>query len=91
MKLELWGIKSAILALVIGGFAGVQGHEAAANMTIYYFPIGAETLTPVTSTNIQERGRRCEIHSVGDIGKIKNVCVVQLNLPLRNSRIELFE
>jgi len=42
-------------------------------MTIYYFPIGAETLTPITSTNIQERGRRCEIHSAQDIDKIKNV------------------
>jgi hypothetical protein len=42
-------------------------------MTIYYFPIGAETLTPITSASIQERGRHCEIRSGADIGKIKKV------------------
>jgi hypothetical protein len=73
MRLDLWGIKLATLALAICGCGVVQGHEGVANMTIYYVPIGAETLTPITSTNIQERGRRCEIHSAQDIGKIKNV------------------
>ena len=72
MRLDLCLIKLAILALAIGGCV-VQGHGGVANMTIYYFPIGAETLTPITSTNIQERGRRCEIHSAEDIEKIKNM------------------
>jgi hypothetical protein len=40
-------------------------------MTVYYVPFGVETFTPVTSTNIQERGRRCEIHSAEGIEKIK--------------------
>jgi hypothetical protein len=74
MRLGLWGIKLATLALAIGGCGVVHGHEGVANMTIYYVPIGAETLTAVTSTNIQERGRRCEIHSAkDDIDKIKSV------------------
>ena len=42
-------------------------------MTIYYFPIGAETLTPITSVNITERGRHCELVSVHEISAIKNV------------------
>jgi hypothetical protein len=73
MRLDLWGIKLATLALAIGGCGVVQGHEGVANMTIYYVPFGIETLTPITSTNIQERGRRCEIQSAEDINKIKNV------------------
>jgi len=73
MRLNLWGINLATLALAIGGCCVAQGHEGLANMTIYYFPIGAETLTPITSTNIQERGRRCEIHSAEDVDKIKSV------------------
>jgi hypothetical protein len=73
MRLGLWGIKLATLALAIGGCGVVHGHEGVANMTIYYVPIGAETLTAVTSTNIQERGTRCEIHSAKDIDKIKSV------------------
>jgi hypothetical protein len=73
MRLDLWGIKLATLALAIGGCGVVQGHEGVANMTIYYVPFGVETLTPITSTNIHERGRRCEIHSAEDIDKIKSV------------------
>jgi hypothetical protein len=73
MRLDLWGIKLATLALAIGGCGVVQGHEGVANMTVYYVPFGVETLTPITSTNIQERGRRCEIHSAEDIDKIKSV------------------
>src|ERR1035437_4713415 len=73
MRLDLWGIKLSTLALVICGCGGVQGHEGVKNMAIYYVPIGVETLTPVTSTNIQDRGRHCEIRSTEDIDKIKNV------------------
>jgi hypothetical protein len=42
-------------------------------MKVYYFPIGAQTLTPVTSANIEERGRHCEISSAKDIHAIKSV------------------
>jgi hypothetical protein len=73
MRLVLWGVNLAIVALAIGGCGGVQGHERVKNMTIYYVPIGVETLTPITSTNIQERGRHCEIRSTEDIDKIKSV------------------
>src|ERR1035438_6723042 len=70
MELALWGIKLATLALAIGGCGVVQGHEGVANMTIYYVPFGVETLTPITSTNIQERGRRCEIHTARRAGGV---------------------
>jgi hypothetical protein len=73
MRLDLWGIKLATLALAIGGCGVVHGQAGVANMTIYYVPFGVETLTPITSTNIQERGRHCEIHSAKDIDKIKSV------------------
>jgi len=48
MRLGLWGIKLATLALAIGGCGGAQGHEGVANMTVCYIPIGVETLTPIT-------------------------------------------
>lgn len=73
MRLGLWRIKLATLALAIGGCGFVHGHEGVANMTIYYVSFGVETLTPVISANIQERGRRCEIHSTEDIDRIKSV------------------
>jgi hypothetical protein len=73
MRLDLWGIKLATLALAIGWFGVVEGHKGVANMTIYYVPFGVETLTPITSTNIEERGRRCEIQSAEDIDKIKSM------------------
>jgi hypothetical protein len=60
-------------AMVIGGCGRVQGDEGVKKMTVYYFPIGAETLTPITSASIQERGRHCEIRRSEDIGKIKKV------------------
>jgi hypothetical protein len=63
----------ATLALAIGGCGVVHGHEGGASMTIYYIPFEVETLTPVTSANIQERGRRCEIHSTKDIDRIESV------------------
>src|SRR5947207_13947595 len=73
MRLGLRGIKLASLALAIGGCGVVHAHDGVANMTIYYVPFGVETLTPITSANIQERGRRCEIHSADDVDKIKSV------------------
>lgn len=73
MKLSLWVLQLAMSATVIGGCGRVQGDEGAKKMTVYYVPIGMETLTPVTSANIQERGRYCEIRSGEDIGKIKTV------------------
>lgn len=73
MRLHLWLPQLAALAIVIGGCGRVQGNEGVTKMTVYYFPIGAETLTPITSASIQERGRHCEIRSGEDIGKIKKV------------------
>jgi hypothetical protein len=73
MRLHLWVLQLAMLAMIIGGCGRVQGDEGVKKMTVYYFPIGAETLTPITSASIQERGRHCEIHSSEDIGKIKTV------------------
>jgi hypothetical protein len=72
MRLE-WGIKLATLALIIGNCGAVQGGERGAKMTIYYVPFAVETLTPITSANIQERGKRCDVPSAEDIVKIKNV------------------
>jgi hypothetical protein len=73
MRLHLWILQLVTLAMVIGGCGRVQGDQGVKKMTVYYFPIGAETLTPITSASIQERGRHCEIHSSEDIGKIKKV------------------
>ena len=61
------------LAIVFGGCSHVQGDAEVRKMTVYYFPIGAETLTPITSASIQERGRHCEIRSSEDVSKIKKV------------------
>lgn len=73
MRLHLWVLQLAMLAMIIGGCGRVQGDEGAKKMTVYYFSIGAETLTPITSATIQERGRHCEIGSGDAIGKIKKV------------------
>ena len=73
MRLHLWVLQLATLAMIIGGCGRVQGNEGVKKMTVYYLPIGAETLTPITSRSIQERGRHCEIISSEDIGKIKKV------------------
>lgn len=73
MRSGLWVLVLAALIIVVVGCHRVQEHAEVGKMTIYYFPIEIETLTPVTSTNIEERGRRCEIHNIEDIEKIKNV------------------
>ncbi len=73
MRLHLSVLQLATLAILIGGCGRVREDEGVRKMTVYYFPIGAETLTPITSANIQERGRRCEIRSSGDVSKIKKV------------------
>jgi hypothetical protein len=39
----------------------------------YYFPIGAETLTPVTSDNIEKRGALCAISNPSDVSEIKEL------------------
>ena len=73
MRLDVWAIGLATMALFLGGCTGAQGHEETSAMTVYYVPIDVETLTPVTSANIQERGKRCVIHSTKDIDKIRDV------------------
>jgi hypothetical protein len=59
--------------MLVGGCGRVQRDEGVTKITVYYFPIGAETLTPVTSANIQERGTYCEIRSSEGIRNIKTV------------------
>lgn len=73
MRLNLCVFQLAMLATIIGGCGRVQGDEGVRKMTVYYFPIGAETLTPITSASIQERGKHCEISGSADIGKIEKV------------------
>jgi hypothetical protein len=73
MKLISLGIALAVVVVVLGSNYGLRGQAREGKMKVYYFPIGAETLTPVTSANIEERGRHCEISSAKDIYAIKNV------------------
>jgi hypothetical protein len=73
MRSHLLVLALSTLGMVIGGCGRVRGNEGAKTMTAYYVEIGAETLTPVTSANIEERGRHCEIRSSGEIGKIERV------------------
>jgi hypothetical protein len=73
MKLISLGIALAVVVVVFGSNCGLRGQEREGKMKVYYFPIGAQTLTPVTSANIEERGRHCEISSAKDIHAIKNV------------------
>jgi hypothetical protein len=73
MKFLFWGIALVALVVVTGNHFELQGQAGRVRIKIYYVPIGAETLTPVTSANIQERGRYCEIHSAKDTEMIKSV------------------
>ncbi len=73
MKLHARLLQLMTLATVIGGCGRVAADGGGERMTIYYFPLGAETLTPITSASIQERGRHCEIRSSEDIRKIRKV------------------
>jgi hypothetical protein len=41
-----------------------------ARLTLHYFPVGAETLTAVTSENITKRSRPCVIESSEDAERI---------------------
>lgn len=96
MKSALWAINSAILAVVICGCSGPQPQNGTGKLTIYYVPIGIETLTPVTSANIEERGRRCEIRSILDIEKIKSELSAAAKSPSRKFsdmtvRVKIFE
>jgi hypothetical protein len=73
MRLHLLVLPLATLGMAIGGCGRVRENEKAKKLTAYYVEIGAETLTPVTSANIEERGRHCDIRSRGEIGKIERV------------------
>jgi hypothetical protein len=73
MKFLFWGIALVALMVATGNHFELQGQAGRMKIKIYYFPIGAETLTPVTSANIQERGRYCEVHSAKDTEMIKSV------------------
>jgi hypothetical protein len=57
-----------VATLTIGACA-----KEAAMLTIYYFPLGAETLTPVTSENIESRGAKCVIAAPEEVGRIRAI------------------
>lgn len=85
-----------IFALALGCCSISKGYEGAAKMTIYYVPFDIETLTPITSTNIQERGRRCEIHNLKNIDKIKDIFLGATKPPTQKlsegrARVKLLE
>jgi hypothetical protein len=42
-------------------------------LTIYYFPIDAETLRPVTSENIEQRGARCRITDPSEVRRLEAI------------------
>jgi hypothetical protein len=73
MKYLLCCIAFVALLMVTEYHCKFQGQEGIVKIKMCYFPIEAETLTPVTSANIQERGRYCEIHSAKDTEMIKSV------------------
>jgi hypothetical protein len=78
------GIALAIVALVFGSGCHLNSQKAKEMMKVNYVPIGVETLTPVTSANIEARGRYCEIRSDREIFAIKKV----LNSAVRSSSQE---
>jgi len=43
------------------------------NIRVFYVPIGMETLKPVTSENIEKRGRACLIEATGAIKEIRKI------------------
>lgn len=73
MKWISRGIVLAIVVVVFGNNCDLRGQAKERKLKVYYVPIGAETLTPVTSANIEMRGRHCEIRSTKDIYAISNV------------------
>ena len=74
MRLHFWVVELTMLLLVLGGCCRAQDDSSESGMlTVYYFPIGAETLTPITSASIEERGKHCEIHRSANTRKIKKI------------------
>ncbi len=65
--------------LVVSTLLFCWGCDSSANspnavaFRFFYIPIGAETLTPVTSENIEQRGHRCDIRSTKDMHTIRKV------------------
>jgi hypothetical protein len=75
-KLAILTGTGALVASTLLLFWGCDSSENPANATaigVYYFPIGAETLVPITSESIEQRGRRCEIRATNDIRAIRKV------------------
>lgn len=59
--------------VLVGGCSSTTIAKGERMLRIHYFPIGAETLTPVTTENIEKRGERCEISSPEDVARIKHI------------------
>ena len=79
-----WGLllmTICVLALTIqsrvcSAPVGQNPDRGTAMLQIYRFPFGAETLTPVTSENIQKRGSRCEISDGLNVSEVKKILLM---------------
>lgn len=66
----------ALAAVLFTGFGCKRSKQREVGgyvIQAYYIPIGVETLTAVTSENIENRGNRCLIDSKGDIELLKKL------------------
>src|SRR5262245_46664242 len=61
------------LLFIALALAAVECQGASGMLHIYYVPIGAETLTPVTGEDIVERGRPCTIKGDAAISAVKSL------------------
>lgn len=62
-----------VIAMVVGSGCHISSQEVNEMMKIYYVPIGAETLVPITSGDIQKKGHYCEMRTAKDIDTIHKV------------------
>lgn len=74
-KVILIGVSALVVStlLLCWGCDSSANSPNAVTFRVFYVPIGAETLTPVTSENIEQRGHRCDIRSTKDIRTIRKV------------------
>lgn len=73
MRFLLSGLALATIVIGIGGYCSLRGQDKGNKLRVYYYPIGAETLTSINGSNIEEKGSRCDIISLADVRAIKKV------------------
>jgi hypothetical protein len=56
-----------------GSSAPAEGSTKRVRLKIFYVSIGSETLTPITSENIEKRARPCIVVSQPDVTRIKKI------------------